>query len=412
MENGKDKGASFIRGVEDRLNNLFGEEAGKDDKKDVQQQATAKESLRMREMSGEAAPQTLQREPADGKLSFIGGIEEKLGIIFGSETNDAVSNRKPWDRPPRNTMIIETNHDIDEAQNQTGKESDARPSILDSGPIDLRRIVLAIELDANEKILEDFDNEIENLHNDFASDPIILGFLRILRFLGKYIRINLTESHEDAIALLSSICEDMEDILLSAFITEERKQAVLHKNISRYKAWVEKIDLEARLGLVVETSVIQPLPDSINAGSENDISPDDLMTQPKPAAPIEETPISFTEMMTPVPEKPSPLLQLESEGKEQPAVTEPIALSRPDEPMEKEITGMKPPEMEEVPTVIVTNNETIQPVMPDNVAETLSAIKDLTPHEAFAYALEDIKKTISAEFSAIRTELRLWRAGR
>lgn len=35
----------------------------------------------------------------------------------------------------------------------------------------------------------------------------------------------------------------------------------------------------------------------------------------------------------------------------------------------------------------------------------------MTPHEAFAYALTEIKQTISAEFQALRAELRLWRDG-
>lgn len=33
----------------------------------------------------------------------------------------------------------------------------------------------------------------------------------------------------------------------------------------------------------------------------------------------------------------------------------------------------------------------------------------IPPHEAFQYAVEEIKKTIQAEFSAIRAELKLWR---
>ncbi len=34
---------------------------------------------------------------------------------------------------------------------------------------------------------------------------------------------------------------------------------------------------------------------------------------------------------------------------------------------------------------------------------------DMAPHEAFVYALNEIKEVISAEFEALRTEIRLWR---
>ncbi len=36
----------------------------------------------------------------------------------------------------------------------------------------------------------------------------------------------------------------------------------------------------------------------------------------------------------------------------------------------------------------------------------------MPPHEAFLYAVEEIKKTIQAEFSAIRAELKMWRKER
>ena len=35
----------------------------------------------------------------------------------------------------------------------------------------------------------------------------------------------------------------------------------------------------------------------------------------------------------------------------------------------------------------------------------------ISPHEAFAYALEEIKQVIKAEFQALRAELKLWREG-
>ena len=35
----------------------------------------------------------------------------------------------------------------------------------------------------------------------------------------------------------------------------------------------------------------------------------------------------------------------------------------------------------------------------------------MAPHEAFAYALEEIKQMIKAEFKSLRAELKLWREG-
>jgi hypothetical protein len=35
----------------------------------------------------------------------------------------------------------------------------------------------------------------------------------------------------------------------------------------------------------------------------------------------------------------------------------------------------------------------------------------MLPHEAFAFALEEIKEVIKVEFKALRAELKLWRDG-
>ena len=60
---------------------------------------------------------------------------------------------------------------------------------------------------------------------------------------------------------------------------------------------------------------------------------------------------------------------------------------------------------EEVPTPEEPAEEE-KPVSVEKV--DLSA---LPPHEAFAYALEEMQDAIKAEFKAIRTELKLWREG-
>ena len=38
-------------------------------------------------------------------------------------------------------------------------------------------------------------------------------------------------------------------------------------------------------------------------------------------------------------------------------------------------------------------------------------MKGMSPHEAFGYALEEIKQVIRSEFQALRAELKLWREG-
>ena len=50
---------------------------------------------------------------------------------------------------------------------------------------------------------------------------------------------------------------------------------------------------------------------------------------------------------------------------------------------------------------------------PESAEEVVSRtdMNRMAPHEAFAYALEEIKQMIKAEFKSLRAELKLWREG-
>ena len=57
-----------------------------------------------------------------------------------------------------------------------------------------------------------------------------------------------------------------------------------------------------------------------------------------------------------------------------------------------------------------TGEDTIPPSK-EKKGASFAVTEEITPHEAFACALDEIKKVISAEFSALRAELKLWRQG-
>ncbi|MFO7739306.1 MAG: hypothetical protein R6V46_12585 [Desulfatiglandaceae bacterium] len=72
-------------------------------------------------------------------------------------------------------------------------------------------------------------------------------------------------------------------------------------------------------------------------------------------------------------------------------------------------TYLKPKEKEEKTAVALQK----QTQSPDEIdSETLKTeMGPMPPHEAFAYALEEIKQVLRAEFKALRAELKLWRDG-
>jgi hypothetical protein len=65
----------------------------------------------------------------------------------------------------------------------------------------------------------------------------------------------------------------------------------------------------------------------------------------------------------------------------------------------------------------VMNSDESEPMILDmepnvrDVPAPSGDMDDMTPHEAFALALQEIRKTIEKEFQALRAELRMWRNG-
>jgi flagellar biosynthesis regulator FlbT len=207
---------------------------------------------------------------------------------------------------------------------------------------DLKSTVLSIEWELTDESMEKFDKEVNKLINLFAEDNIVLGFLMILRFLGRYIKAKGIEAHYVSIKLLLSVYDDLERVLLTQEMTGTKKHAVLLGNIGKYREWVETVDLTVRQedkwagGGMPPEAAKQAIPDR----HEEDV------------------------------------------------ITEPIIISKI---QERTMEETKRPSKDEV--------------------SSLDPISGMTPHEAFAYALDEIKKVISAEFSALKAELKLWRQG-
>ncbi len=82
------------------------------------------------------------------------------------------------------------------------------------------------------------------------------------------------------------------------------------------------------------------------------------------------------------------------------------------EERKEEIPKIRLPEKEEV-VKAEASEETPEVESPPRVEEEPPVdFRGMAPHEAFAFALEEIRKLIKAEFQALRAELKLWRETR
>lgn len=175
--------------------------------------------------------------------SFIQELEERLNDIFQDEKPKQAESLNPPE--PANTAALDSINiaQRDESRGDLLGEMDDSNSIMFSHIKDLKSIVLSLEWELNDETLARFDEEILKLEDIYSEDLFTLAFARILRFLGRYIRVKGTESEPRSINLLLSTYDNLEAVLLSRNMAETEKYSLMLENISNYRQWVETEDL-------------------------------------------------------------------------------------------------------------------------------------------------------------------------
>ncbi len=359
------KESSFVREVENRLGVLFGEDEKKPEQKDTQKEPSQQIHESLKDVGLETEADANKRTEVSKKLdletkpdsekgsSFVREIEQRLNILFGDDSKAvqpeaSIAEHESLKELADSEKVSEEKVDKEEKFEQVFGDISASTSILYSPIKELKSLVLSLEWEIAEPTLIKFDEEIIRLESVYENDKVILGFLRILRFLGRYIQVKVVDADPGSILLLMSVYDNLEKVLLSHDITPEGKRNALLEDIKKYKEWVEKADL---------------------AESAED------------EAAVEDE------------QQPELAMQELQDQEEDYLIAEPLALSK---------------------KIKVRSARKARSVIGDTAEEGLSTadiIEDMAPHEAFAYALDEIKKTIRAEFSALRAELKMWRQG-
>ena len=358
---------------------------------------------------------------AQDKSSFISEIEKRFSAIFGEDDKDVLTVREALKPEETEDLTHLKLADEPPASKEIDLEQDeysATPSsILDSPLKDLKSIVLSIEWEINDQILEQFEEEISKLYLLYTGNRILQGFLRILRFLGRYIRVRGVSSNQDSINLLLSVYDHLENVMIGAGMTEARKHIVLIDNIKKYRIWVENTDLETRSEKkATEATALEVQP--LQMGSLEDKAPEERKADVEPKAVIELVEAAPAADQQIPEEEPLFIRPVAVEGQEEKspdstADTLPeIAMTAPDDkPEEKvEIYAAEPDIITQTPPAPIADIQL--PAAGAPVEHVIEAMKDLPPHEAFAYALEEIKKTFQDELNTLKEEIRILKNAR
>jgi hypothetical protein len=378
--------SSFLQAVESRLDSIFGEDAKPPQPKNSGALPTAGEdtvsvTVDMREVHGEAEASAAEPEarealssaedavagtkenvlaaPVDeeadqasaqpaqvqDRSAYLSEIDKRFAAIFGDDDKKAgvaADTPKPDDLQGGMARVDRV-EDKDADQFLEGI-SLSSSSILESPLKDLKSIMLSLEWEVSDSMLAQLDDEVNHLEPLYAGDPIIQGFLRIIRFVERTIRVR-GAAGQDAMNLLLSVYDHLENVLVPERMTEAEKHHFLMESIRQYQSWVEEVDLE----------------DPVAA----------------------QTPVMSIDELKP--------LEMEA-------------------PEDKFLKDQKREETIFAPVPVV--EETPPPAHDADLEKAIAAMKDLPPEEAFAYALEELKKTFQTEIDALKEEIRLLKNAR
>ncbi|MDY6839398.1 MAG: hypothetical protein SWH78_15645 [Thermodesulfobacteriota bacterium] len=182
---------------------------------------------------------------------------------------------------------------------------------------DLKATILSIDWEITDEAVKSLIEESRRLADEYKDDKNTLMFLRLLDSAGKYIRSKKANAHPDAIRLLNSVYNSLEEVFLSEGVTEGEKKRILLGQVEEFKRLKGQIALNKADGA---------------KGKEEQL--------PEGAA----APVKGQRKKVAIPAK-----------------------------------GGGPD------------------------------VSRMAAHEAFAFALDEIKAVIQAEFRALRAELKLWR---
>ena len=221
---------SFLQGVEGRLDSLVGGEAQKNDENTDQSKVISEIEKSFNAIFGDNNKDVKER-PA---------VEE---IMAQAEVPSNNNTNEVQFKPPTVEEIILNAEQADIKNfNRTPDELVSTDPVPYSPLTDIRSIIESLEWDISDATLDRLDAELSKLRALHEENSTILGFLQILRFLGRYIRVRGSDSNRTAVALILSVYDSLEDVILSEDMTAENKHSLLLEDIRKYREWSDQVD--------------------------------------------------------------------------------------------------------------------------------------------------------------------------
>jgi hypothetical protein len=105
----------------------------------------------------------------------------------------------------------------------------------------LKAVLLSVEWEINDNSMEGLIDELKSLEGFYRGDKVILGFLRLLRPIARYIKVRKGKSHPEATGLLSSVYNSLERVAVSKNMSRKEKETLLLKEVEKFKKLKEDV---------------------------------------------------------------------------------------------------------------------------------------------------------------------------
>ncbi|BDD86739.1 hypothetical protein [Desulfofustis limnaeus] len=122
----------------------------------------------------------------------------------------------------------------------------------------LKTIVLSIDWEITDEVLTQFNEELLDLQDIWADDPIKLVYVQALQKISKYIFQQKANAHPSAIRLLLTLYYDLEKIVLDQNLSEDEKKEILRVDVKKFEQLKRQIEAEAGKG----KKAMEPAPSS------------------------------------------------------------------------------------------------------------------------------------------------------
>ena len=215
---------------------------------------------------------------------------------------------------------------------------------------DMKSIVLSVEWEITDSLLKRYEEQVLTLEGIYKSDTVLSQFLKILKALGKHVQSRKAMAHPESIKLMSVVFERFESVVADEQMPAETKRHLLKSSVADFQELKQQITEQAEQRRAERKAATQA-------------------TEPEPVAPQ------------------PPVMTIDAEKT--------VLL--------QQTTAM-------ASTPVSEAAEAAEAVTVETPTPTTD-YSGMSPHEAFALAVEELKNVIRAEFSALRAEIRMWREG-